>query len=155
MPQNPREGRRLARLRKLLGKTNSATAIELGVRVKRRDRLTKGTPIIGIQSVLEQEKGSGWGRISMVKDQAEEEDGQNSATSTDDDFETAPPVAFVAETNDQYGDGRSGDQVGDEEDLQHGRRLEGNDHDWEDDQDNGQADVPDVELVSENVVGSR
>ncbi|KAI6775163.1 hypothetical protein HG530_001921 [Fusarium avenaceum] len=114
----------------------------------------KGTPVVAVQTLLHEEKLTSFLGVAVV-DTTKDEDSQNTAKTTYDYLKAAPPVELVNETNDENWDGGGRDKIGDEPDLKNRWRLEGNDDNRDDDEyDDGTA-VPDVELVPEQVVGSR
>lgn len=120
----------------------------------RRDEGAEGAPVALVQARLEQDELRAGEGVAVVGG-AVEEDAQDAAQAADDDLEAAPPVELVAEAEAQDGDGRGGQEVGDEVDLQDGGGLEGDDDGGDDEEDDAEADQPDVELVAEEVVCGR
>lgn len=72
-----------------------------------RDKGAKGTPVLSIQAILDEEKLAGIVRITVVDD-AENEDGQNTAETADNDLKSTPPVEVVDQTEAQDGNGGRG-----------------------------------------------
>ena len=96
-------------------------------------------------------------RCGQIQDNipVEDEDGENATKTANNELEAAPEVELRNEADHEYGDGSSGNQVADEEDLQNRRCLECQNNRGDDDQNNEQTDEPDVETVAEQVVGCR
>ncbi|GKT95252.1 hypothetical protein Ct61P_13102 [Colletotrichum tofieldiae] len=114
---------------------------------------TEHAPVVGVQTLGDDEQVARLLDVAVVIDHAKEEDGQDATEATSDHLEAAPPVESVREAKHQDRDDGGGDQIGDEVDLQHGRGLERDDDGGDDDEHDAGADPPDVEAVAEQVVG--
>lgn len=79
----------------------------------------KHAPVVGVQALGNNQQIRRLLRVTLVKDQTEQEDGEDAAQPADDDLEAAPPVEAVDQPEDEDGDDGGGDEVGDEVDLQH------------------------------------
>lgn len=119
----------------------------------RGHKSAKGTPVVGVQALLEDEKLTTLLGAAVV-DGSEDEDGEQTTETTNYDLEAAPPPEAVHETKAQHGNGGGRDEIGDEVDLQNRWRLDGDDDGGENDEDDEATDEPDVEPVAEQVVGS-
>lgn len=112
-------------------------------------------PVVAVQPLLQQQQVAGLLGVAVVVDQAEQEDGEQAAEAAHDDLEPAPGVGALAQADDQHGDAAGADEVADQVDLQDAGALEGHDDDGEDEQHDGEPDVPKVQPVAEDVVGAR
>lgn len=117
------------------------------------DESAKGTPVIAVETLLHKEKLTGLLSVAVV-DASKDEDSQDTSETTDNDLKATPPVELVDETDHQDGNCSSGDEIGDEPDLKNGGGLESDDDDRDDDENDKGTDVPDVELVAEEIVGA-
>ena len=115
---------------------------------------TESTPIIRIQSTLQDQQLRSPVRISIVVHETKQENGEDASQAADHKVEPPPPVAPLAQSDDEYRHYRRTYQIADQENLQDIRALERHDDDRDDQQDNQQPDHPDVELVAEQVVGA-
>lgn len=75
----------------------------------RRDKRAERAPIVPVQALFQQEQIARQSSVAVIIDQAEQEDGKDATEAADDDFEAAPRVAALAQTDDEHGDAARAD----------------------------------------------